>query len=42
MNGLSGRTKPRKRPTMIIAAPWLASSRSTWSSRSSVIFSRSP
>ena len=42
MNGASGRTKPMKRPTRIVAPPRRSKKPSTCSSRSSVIFSRSP
>jgi hypothetical protein len=42
MNGAIGRTKPRKRPIRIVAPPRLSKKLSTWSSRSSVIFSRAP
>ena len=42
MNGASARTSPMKRPIRIVSPPRFSKKRSTWCSRSSVIFSRSP
>ena len=42
MNGASARTRPMKRPIRIVAPPRRSKKPSTWCSRASVIFTRSP